>query len=213
MGLIASGSNKVFTPAPEGTHVAVCVQVIDLGLQHSDFYDKTVPKVLVGWELPDELDSEGKPFMVFHRYTSSTSKKAKLRLHLEAWRGKPFSDAEVKAFDIKAILGKACLVNIVHNETDGNTYANVSAVMALPKGTKGPAPKSKPFSFDIDNWDDKVFETFGDNLKKTIEGRVKLGDPTKTASESDAEDSYTGGSITDKDIPFAPWPWDGGGCQ
>lgn len=195
MGLIASGSNKSYVPAPVGTHPAVCVQVIDLGLQHSEFYGKTAHKCLIGWELPGELDAEGKPYMVFKRYTASTNKKATLRQHLEAWRGKPFTDAEVKAFDIKTIAGKPCLVNITHTETDGNTYANIASVMALPKGTPAPKATVKPIVFDIDAWDDAVFDAFGDNLKKTINGRVKsaAGKPETAAADDE---------ITDKDIPF-----------
>lgn len=197
MGRIITGNNKSFTPAPAGTHIAVCVQVIDLGLQHSEFYDKTSPKTLIGWELPGELDPEGKPFMVWKRYTSSTNKKATLRLHLEAWRGKAFSDEEVKGFDISTILGKACMVNVTHTDTDGNVYANVSAVMAMPKGTPAPKATAKPVAFFIDEWDDAVFQTFSENLKKTINGRVKLDDATKTASEKPyVEDG------ADDDIPF-----------
>lgn len=195
MGLVATGSNKSYVPAPVGTHPAVCTQVIDLGLQHSEMYDKTAHKCLIGWELPGELDADGKPYMVFKRYTASTNKKATLRQHLEAWRGKPFTDAEVKAFDIRAIAGKPCLVNITHSENDGNTYANVSSVMAIPKGTPAPKATSKPVVFDIDQWDDAVFEGFSDNLKKTINGRVKPTAPGKLPTAGDDD-------ITDKDIPF-----------
>ena len=206
MGLIATNKGGNFTLAPEGTHVAVCVSVIDLGLQRSEAFNNEQEKVHIAWEIAGEKTDDGKPLLVSKRYTSSTNEKAALRKDLESWRGKAFSKAEIESFDIRTILGVPCLLNIVHKTNGDKTYANVKGVMALPKGTAKPKADTKPVSFDLNNWDQIVYESLPDFLKKAIDGRIKS--PVPAAANADD----AGGSITDKDIPFSPWPWDGGGC-
>lgn len=163
-------------PAPEGTHIARCVQVIDLGTQRSAFYNKSSRKVLIGWELSDTENEKGEPFLVWARYTISLHEKANLRGILEAWRGKRFSPDDLdKGFQLSSVLDTSCMLNIVHNENDGRTYANVSSVMALPKGQAPKERKHDLIQFDLDdylNGDDRAKEayaTFSDNLRKTIE--------------------------------------------
>jgi hypothetical protein len=88
----------VGTPAPEGTHTARCFAVIDLGTQTSEWQGQQVSKrkVLLGFELPDELhtfdEKEGpKPFSIWSRFTASLHPKGQLRPMLEAWRGRAFT--------------------------------------------------------------------------------------------------------------------------
>jgi hypothetical protein len=175
MGLRAKNTGGDFTPAPEGTFVARCVQVIDLGTQYSDFYEKSAHKILLGWELPDELDEGGRPFMVWKRYTLSLNRKAALRKDLEAWRGKAFSEDELSGFDVPNILGTSCMINVVHTKgTNGAVFSNVNSVMSMMRGTKCPPQVNESILFDIDNWDDNVFYTFSDNLQKTIKSCAEL---------------------------------------
>jgi hypothetical protein len=213
MGLVASdsgGSN--FTPAPAGTHLAICCQVIDLGHQFSQFYGKTKHKVLIGWELPDEKNEEGKPFLVWNRYTLSLHENSQLTVHLEAWRGRPFTEEERKGFHLKNVLGKPCMLNIAHEPgSDGKgKYARVKAVMAIPKGTKVPDLTAEQVLFDIEEWDSSVFDGFSDNLKKTIENseeRKKAGSQQKAAQMVAAGAGMESApGMDDSDIPFAPQP-------
>jgi hypothetical protein len=64
-----------------------------------------------------------------------------LRAALESWRGKPFADAELVAFDLEGLLGAACLLNIVHSNRDGSVFANVASLMKLPKNMAAPTPR------------------------------------------------------------------------
>ncbi len=48
-----------------------------------------------------------------------------------------------EGFDIEKLVGKNCLINIVHNTKGDKTYANISGVMALPKGTEQMIPENK----------------------------------------------------------------------
>jgi hypothetical protein len=80
-----SGGGKEFEAAPIGNHVGRCIGLIDIGTQQGEYQGKTTHarKVVVRWELPNELISEGdwagKPFVVSKFYTASLSEKANLR--------------------------------------------------------------------------------------------------------------------------------------
>jgi len=124
-------SAKTYTPAPEGLHQAVCVDVIDLGMVDGQFGRK--PKCRVVFEL-DKLAENGRPYVTSKTYTLSLHEKSTLHKDLRAWRGRPFSPEELKGFDLERLIDAPCQVLITHVERDGNVYANVSAVMRAEKG-------------------------------------------------------------------------------
>jgi hypothetical protein len=132
MPIIVKREKIEYTPAPEGLHQAVCCDVVDLGLLPTPWGPKH--KIELRWQLEiTNPDHEDKPFMVTKRFTSSLHEKANLRSTLETWRGKKFSDEELDGFDIEALLGVNCQVQIIHNITDDATYANVQAVVPAPR--------------------------------------------------------------------------------
>ena len=136
MAIIAtSGESKTFMPAPAGVTQAVCVDVIDKGIVEVTWQGKTKQqhKIDIAWQI-DEARDDGKPFLVFKRYTLSLSEKANLRKDLESWRGRPFTRDEELGFDVETVLGANCLLNVQHNTRADKTYANVVAVMPLAKG-------------------------------------------------------------------------------
>jgi hypothetical protein len=51
-----------------------------------------------------------------------------------------------EGFDITALLGRACLLQIEHEDKGDRTFAKVANVMPLPAQTKTP-PASTPLSF------------------------------------------------------------------
>jgi hypothetical protein len=124
----------------------------------------------VSWELADEKMDDGEPFSIHQRYTFSLHEKAKLRADLESWRGKSFDEQELEAFDLEVLLGKPCLVTIVHEAGgNGKTYANVKSVAKLPKNMPAPsAPANVPHSFTLASPDWSVFDGLSDGLKDTI---------------------------------------------
>ena len=141
-------------PVAEGTHLAVCNMLVDLGLQTSEVYKNTSRKVLIGWEIPGETikteDGEH-PRTLSKRYTASLNESANLRQDLAAWRGRDFTSEELDAFDLRNIIGKSCLLNVIHKESNGKTYANISSIMALPKGMEKGVLSGKPTVFDLDS--------------------------------------------------------------
>lgn len=204
MAITASDSGgKDFKKVPPGCHFAICNMVVDLGTQESTYkgQKKTQPKVYIRWEVPDERvsytkdgkDIEG-PCSIGTMYTLSLSQKALLRRDLENWRGKLFTEAELKGFDITVLAGKSCQIIVQHSE-DGK-YANVTGVMAVSKDQKERAKGAKSevgvMVFSLSDPDDDVFERLPNWIKEKIEGRIAAPSVQKATSEPEFDD----------DIPF-----------
>lgn len=159
-----------FEPAPAGTHLGICVRITDMGTQEGRYGPKR--RLRLSWELPDEAMRDGRPFVVSNSYTWSMHKQSTLRQHLEAWRGQPFTDRDFGpgGFDIKNLLGKACLVTIQHKETEGQTWSVVTAVSRLMKGQKVPAPQnaSNYVWLDAGEFDNVAFENLHEKTREQI---------------------------------------------
>jgi hypothetical protein len=164
-----------FERCPEGNHVAVCYEVIDIGTVETTYLGETKRqrKIWVGWEIPNETMEDGRPHVIGKRYTLSSYEKATLRKDLESWRGKKFNDKDFGPegnFDIKQLLGKGCLLNVVYSEKEGKTYANIETVAALPKGTATPALTNNTIylSLDKDEFKPEVFEALSERMQNII---------------------------------------------
>jgi hypothetical protein len=196
MGRYASDTGEMFEQAPTGNHVARCIALIDLGTQHGEYQGRpnTRNQVLIRWELSNELMTDSKPFSVSRFYTNSLSEKANLRKDLESWRGRAFTADELERFDLQTILGKPCMLNVVQNDKG---RAVVSSIATIPKGMSAPDCINAPFAFWIDEWDDKVFESIPDGLKKII----AASDEYKARGKPQTTQTAPAGSI-DEEIPF-----------
>lgn len=167
-----NGSSS-FEQAPNGTHVARCIKLIDIGTQHGEYQGQPTVRrqCVIHWELPNELmttgEYAGKPFAVSKFYTQSLHEKATLRHDLKNWRGRDFTDDELAGFDAKNILGKPCMISVVTNEKGRSA---VGGVMALPKGTAVPDQinPSLYFSLEPGEFDQAIFDGFGDKMKALI---------------------------------------------
>lgn len=203
-----------FEQPPVGNHPARCVRIIDIGTQRGEYKGTATMKkqVIVAWELPEELVSEGdhagKPFMVSRFYTQSLSEKANLRHDLENWAGRPMTKEELADFIPNKLLGKACLVTVSLSDKDKAKVTNVSQ---LPK-IKGADGVSRPiivskqvhpslyFSLDPDEFSQDVFNSLTEGYKKMImaspEYQAILNGPSP---DSSTFDEVRG---PDEDIPF-----------
>lgn len=114
MGIMVTGNGGADFESPGfGTHRAICINVFDIGLQPG-FNEGDAPKqqVVVLWEL-EECDSKGQRFTIPKFYTASIHEKSNLGKDLVSWRGKPFTAEQLAGFDLDAIKGKPCQLNIV----------------------------------------------------------------------------------------------------
>lgn len=200
MGRYASegSSGIVFTPAPAGTHVARCFALIDIGTQRGEYQGEPTIRnqIIAQFELPSELMDDGKPFICSKFYTNSLHEKAALRHDLEAWRGRAFTDEELKKFDLQVILGKPCMVTVQHTTNPaGNTKAKITAVTALPKGMQCPPAVNASWAFWIDEWDEQRYEQLPEGFKRLI----TASDEFKRLVKPDA---VTLQPQEERDIPF-----------
>lgn len=209
MGLTVSDSGGGnFKMVPAGVHMARCYRVVDLGTQITNWQgeEKLTPQLAIYWELHGEdadgqpLNADnGEPLTLFATYTKSLGAKSKLRGVLESWRGRPFTEADLKGFDVSKLLGAFCMVNVTHSTGgNGKTYANVASITPLPSALQ----KSKPAGvlpavlFDLDDFDEEVFMSFHEKLREKIDQSVerKSGPKKKSEAKPVSEDF--------EDIPF-----------
>lgn len=187
-----------FEQCPAGSFAARCYQIIDLGRQTFEWKGevKQAPKVRITWEL-NEMMADGRPFSISKEYTNSIGDKANLRKDLEAWRGRPFTEKEKNGFSLENVLGAPCLLGVVHKPSkDGSkTYANVGSVMALPKGMEAPPLVNPTVKFDINEFDQDIFNTLSSYVQKKIlmskeleENGIPQGRTSETEPEIDSEE-------------------------
>ena len=143
--IVSESAKKDRLLPPADTMQAVCYDVWPLGKQRSVFKDevKILDKVRIAWELDETIpkgEYAGKRFTISAAYTLSLHKKAKLRLMLEAWRGRPFTEEELKGFDLEKLIGINAMLTVVHSE-DGQ-YANVGSVVKPPKNLPHMTPEN-----------------------------------------------------------------------
>lgn len=123
--MIVSGKGN-FVPAPAGVHHAVCVDVIDLGIQPSKFGPQHKCKVV--WQIEKVMKDTGKRFIISQFYNATLGKKANLRNHLVQWRGREFTDKELAGFELEKLIGAPCQLVVTQVEKDGEKYSNITAI-------------------------------------------------------------------------------------
>lgn len=171
-----NNGGSTFEPVDAGTYAARCFEMIQIGTIKESFEgkEKLLNKVRISWELPTELKvfKEGdpeKPHVVSKDFTLSMADKATLRKFLEGWRGKAFTDDESKAFDITVLLGKPCMLSVIHKTSKmGKVYAEISSISSVPKGMTVPDPINEISVLSFDDWDWEKFNSLPDFIKNKI---------------------------------------------
>lgn len=210
MSLIAKASGGTKYPLLEaGSYPAICYAIIDIGQQYNKTFDKYASKVIFMWELPgEEIEVEGevKPRAISEQYTNSLGEKANLRKMLENWRGRAFTQEEMDGFDLRNVLGKPCMISVVHGtKRDGSTYAKVGSVSKMPKGMNVASKTANPLlNFDLDAPDALERMT---KLPEWVQNRIKESETYKAMLRPDASVTEAAGedfSLIDdsEDLPF-----------
>ena len=119
--------------------------MVQIGTIEEDFSGtkKTLNKVRISWELPTETrvfkeENGEQPFILSKEFTLSSNVKATLRRWLESWMGKAFSEEETDRFDISILVGKPCMLKVIHNtKLDGCIRSSKEyQQMQAPKAVK-----------------------------------------------------------------------------
>ena len=200
MGLIATMPKKELPPAEN--LLAYCYSIIDMGVQKTSWQDKEskVHQVQFYWEFPNELMEDGRPFGIWNTYTFSSDPRARLAIHIGAWRGKPVIKYE--KLDVEPYLGQFCYLLVKYSE-DGQ-YANVGSISAVPKEVVSSLKKIKPHNelkyLELgDNFDQDVFESLPDFVQEKIAGR--LADNYEHLRSIEDKEIHSRKDREDEDIP------------
>jgi len=156
----SGGGGEAYAPCPAGNYPATVVGIFDVGTQANNYQgeEKNAVQIVILYEL-DELDGQGKPFVLWQRFTYSLNTKSNFAKWVQAISGKALTDGEVVN-----VLGFATLpvmVQVGHKEVskDGKTraYHYVVSVSQLPKKMKPAEP-----TLETVVWSARTAEEFPD---------------------------------------------------
>ena len=190
-----------------GATVGVLFSEVDLGTQKVtwDGEEKWTPKIRLAFELPEqtiegEVTENGKttkvtkPMVVSIELTRSLGERATLRKHLETWRGQAFTSKELASFSLKNLLGKACLLTLVHKTSQaGRNYCAIQGIAKLPKSMKAPAKTENDHVFyEIEQGEGGQFSELPEWLQEKIRASKELSGASsapqaKAAVSTDAD--------------------------
>ena len=180
-------TQREFKLVPDGSHLAICYGIVDLGTQGYVYMNekKSAKQLRLLWELhgedqdgnPLSLD-DGRPLSISQRYTQSLGEKSNLRKIIVSWRGgKDLTPEELgqvrgqRGWDIKSLLGKHCMLTIKHSIKNDRTFANVDAVTSVPAVIRKlglPEMVNSPVYFSFSQYKESDFESVSAGLKRVI---------------------------------------------
>ena len=162
---------------PSGTHVAICYSMIHIGTVEYVYQGETKwsNKVRLTFELPNEMrdfGGEQKPMVISKEYNLSLHEKSNLRKDIETWKGVGLTDKELRSFDITDLIGKECMISIMHKTgASGNEYAAISNVSKMSMGISCPVQFNKSFIFNYtDNFNQEWLEEQPEWIQLQIKG-------------------------------------------
>jgi hypothetical protein len=190
MAILATRKESSFEPLPEGAYPARIYRIIHIGTTFNPMFGNMQNKVNIGFEFPTELkvfdSAKGEqPYVLSQDYTLSFGEKSNLKRVIDATDPKalkPGEDGLIENYDVSKLLGKTCLVTVVHKPStkDKNVvYANIGAVTVLPKGMTCPEAINEPQSLDYDNFNFDLFNS----LPEFMKNKIKESDEYKAMTE------------------------------
>ncbi len=162
-----------FAPCPAGNHAARVCEIIFLGTVHEEYKGvaKDVLQVKLGFEIPSELREDGTPHVVGTMpITLSMNKKAHFRKLVQGIV--TLTPETEKEFDANELMGKECLVNIIHKPSKNDAsivYANITGASPLPKGMVVEPAVTEQFNFDVTTSSAEDLAKLPDFIKTKVE--------------------------------------------
>lgn len=150
--LIAKENTERIPILAEGMYDAVCTMLIDMGVQNNTRFGTSSRKVRIVWDIIGQtikINDKEMPRQISKEFTNSLSDKSNLRKALQSWRGKSFTQQELKGFDLRRILGAGAVIQVMHKTGENGEYAYIETIIPYTKG-KNSLPKVAPVYFDLD---------------------------------------------------------------
>ena len=208
MGTFDPKPEKQYEICPEGKHTGIPFTIVDCGSVHDSFQgvEKIKHQIYLGWEFPEVLMSDGRPFMYgnFYNVTNGEygmyfAKTSNINKMLRTWTG-----LDEKACSKPGLLGKLvkdqtpCTITIAHEPSrkDPNKMYAVAESIKPFKGKNAPARINEPLIYQLGG---ENLAAVPEWLQKKIEACLENngGIPPK---QKDAPGS--GMDEGDMDIPF-----------
>src|SRR5215469_10985808 len=120
--LIIEQQTKEFELPDEGVHEAEIIEVKSLGVTKTKFGDKE--RVLIRYRIY-QRGTDGEFLTVIETFNKTIGKGSRLADRIERLTGAPPG----RKFDLTKLIGWKGTVVVVHSESDGRTYANISSVI------------------------------------------------------------------------------------
>ena len=130
-----SGGN--FTPCPEYTGRAVCVDITPLKAYETEYGIKQKFKIAFELDLIDQSRNPVQPWVVMTApMTASLHEKAGLTKFLRDWHGRALTAEETVSLNLDNLIGRPATVVIVHEQSrDGTkTFSNIKLIMPHKSG-------------------------------------------------------------------------------
>lgn len=186
MTTLAKGSNNTLKKdlLEPNSYLARCYSFIDLwthqnpNYKNKDWSPIEQRKVRLTFELPTEMkvfDEEKweQPVVLWKKYTNSLSEKAYLRKDLESWRGKQFTEQELKWFDLSNIVWTPCILSVWINEYDWKEYNQINSINPLMKWQDVDKQINPKVIFDLDKYTIEEFNELPNFIKREISNSVE----------------------------------------
>ena len=144
--ITAKAAESTFRAHPEGQFVAQCIDCIDLGEKVQDFPGTVpylAPTCAIVFRTGERNEETGEFIDVSKEYTVSMGEKANLRKDLTQWRGKAYTQDQIDAgVPLDKLTGNHALLTVSHRTSGkGKTYANITAIVGIPKQMAGSVEK------------------------------------------------------------------------
>jgi hypothetical protein len=139
MGITVSTKQTggTFTPCPEYTGRAVCVDITPLKAYETEYGTKQKFKIAFELDMIDKSRNPVQPWVVMTApMTASLHEKAGLTKFLKDWHGRALTAEETTSLDLDSLIGRPATVVIVHEQSqDGTkTFSNIKLIMAHKNG-------------------------------------------------------------------------------
>ena len=186
--------------------------MVDAGTREEQYKDNPPKKrhvLFVYWELPEVKMGDGRPFTISKKYTLTLNENGTLFKDLKTWRGKSFTQEELKGFDLLNILGVSAQLEVEHSD-EGK--ARVVSVFKPDGGAKATDTENEQQAFDIDEYakgDPKMIEIFG-SFPEWMQGMIEESFEVSAAMKQSSNSASTssGGldefkkEVSEDEIPF-----------
>jgi hypothetical protein len=169
----------------QGNYRAVLYRIVYIGTVEGEYkgQKKSNFKVHLTWELSDERKvfkegDEAKPYVISQTFTFSMGDKSNLRPIVTGMIG-GLTEADAINFDLDKLLGKACMLQVSHGESETGKFKYVLSTAQLPKGMPVPDAYNELVLLSYEYWSDEVFNKLPtwiqDEMIKTPEYQTMTG--------------------------------------